>query len=189
IIGVALSSNFVADLGLRVLWDNMSKGQVTPKIARYYKLLKGKSFRQLDCHSNGAMVCLAAIANGDLKAKEVRLLGPQITPAALREWQRLAREKNMRVTIYYNNRDPVPWVSNEAGSVQIIGPPLQIANTIADGISRAVRKASAGKGMQKTIKMYAPLIKVVRFRCSKQGAGAFIKLECHGLDQYRAFLR
>lgn len=115
IIGLAVSSNEFVDLKVRVLQDQLSSGRATPEIQLQYNRLKGKSFGSLDCHSNGAMICLAALRNGDITARKVRLLGPQITPGALAEWEQLLDPKSsLRIDdleIVVNEKDPVPVVS------------------------------------------------------------------------------
>lgn len=112
-IGVALTGQFAEHLDLaRVVGDQLSRGLATPLMQSQYETLRGRTFEVLDCHSNGAMICLHAITNHDIKAARIRLMGPQLTPGALRQWQDLIERGEVQgVEIYLSDRDPVPIAS------------------------------------------------------------------------------
>jgi hypothetical protein len=132
LVGVGTSHNVAVDLLERVVFgDEFSQGWFTAEHQDLYASLRGRHATRLDCHSNGAMVCLAALALGDARAERVRLLGPQITPAALEGWQRLLEQGRVKtIELYVNRGDPVPGASylwadlaSQAGSglVTLIG--------------------------------------------------------------------
>jgi hypothetical protein len=74
-----------------------------------YATLTGRSFHELACHSNGAMVCLAALERKDVKADNVMLYGPQPTEKALEEWDGMIRSgQAISVTLVINSGESVP---------------------------------------------------------------------------------
>lgn len=182
IIGVAESSNGFGDLTKRVMWDNLAKGRATPFLQKEYDLIRGRSFDVLDCHSNGAMVCLAAIANDHIKLTgqgPVRLFGPQITPSAAKEWQRLAEKNHFNLEIYYNSGDPVPRLSYAANELL----PLKIVTPVERySISKEV---FAGTGLQDLIKRNAPSAKIVTSDCGAGGAFRY-SIDCHLFQWYQS---
>lgn len=116
IIGLAASSNFLTDLDLRVLNDRDSLGRFTKFNHVQYDALKGHHFETLDCHSNGAMICLAALLSGDITADRVRILGPQITHQAAMDWRSMLDRhglgnKIQSLEIIISDGDPVPPLS------------------------------------------------------------------------------
>src|SRR5260370_25116956 len=77
-----------------------------------YAALTGRSFHELACHSNGAMICLAALRNADVKADNAVLYGPQITQKSLEQWDGLVRSGQVKsVTLVINSGDVVPPLS------------------------------------------------------------------------------
>lgn len=115
VFGLAVSTDKLKDFLLRALRDNLSKGRATPKIQETYDLLRGRCFESLDCHSNGAMICLHALFNKDVKARDVRLFGPQITPGTLSDWKHLLRSKQIEtLEIIIAEKDPVPYLTRGA---------------------------------------------------------------------------
>lgn len=96
----------------RVFREQFQRGQHSAETQGLYNSLKGRAFDELDCHSNGAMTCLAALENGDARAENVALFGPQITVESLLEWNYLLKEgKVQSVRIYLNKGDPIPALS------------------------------------------------------------------------------
>jgi hypothetical protein len=181
IIGIAESTNGFGDLTKRVMWDNLAKGRATPLLQKEYDLIRGRSFDILDCHSNGAMICLAAIANDHVKLTgqgPVRLFGPQITPSGMKEWQRLAEKNHFNLEIYYNSGDPVPrlsYAANELLPLKIISPVERYS------ISKEV---FAGTGLQDLIRRNAPSAKIVTSDC---GGGFFrYSIDCHLFKWYQS---
>jgi hypothetical protein len=185
IIGVAASSNWVKDLTMRVFWDNLAKGRATPVLQREYNLLRGRSFDVLDCHSNGAMLCLSAIANGDIELTgtgPVRLMGPQITFSALQEWERLSKKNNFKLEIYYNNGDPVPRASY--ASLELLPSKHSVAERVMSAPS-ILKEAFSGTGLQEMIAKNAPSAKIVTSACDRHGFFRY-SLACHSLQWYQS---
>jgi hypothetical protein len=187
ILGVAYHTNVVIDLP-RAYADNLARGRATPGMQKEYDVLRGRTFDALDCHSNGAMLCLAGLANDDIKLIEpkiVRLMGPQITPEALLEWQRLSTERKIDLQIYINDGDPVPRISymakyllpNNSGS-----PAERLAL-----IPNVLKEAVFGTGLKDQIEKEVPSAHVYSFGC---GSGAFRYSvgECHDLRAYQNFI-
>jgi len=67
IIGVAASSNVLTDLTNRVINDQWQEGRFSAVHEPLYASLRNREFDRLDCHSNGAMVCLAALELGEMQ--------------------------------------------------------------------------------------------------------------------------
>ncbi len=113
VIGIAAETSFFDDLLDRVgVKDEMTEGQYSIENQPGYAALAGRSFHELACHSNGAMVCLAALRARDVKADNVVLFGPQITQKALEQWNEMVRSGLVKsVTLVVNSGDPVPPVS------------------------------------------------------------------------------
>lgn len=116
VLGIAASTNTVVDLATRVVFDEYKNGQYTAQNQAAYDSLKGRKFDELGCHSNGAMICLAALENHDIVADKVVLYGPQITVESLKMWDEMVREHKVgSVQIYANAGDPVPPLSLAMG--------------------------------------------------------------------------
>lgn len=111
VVSVATYHNALEDLATRVIFDGAAYGEYSRQHQELFSRLKGRNFDGLDCHSNGAMLCLAALRSGEATAREVRLFGPQITPSAAAAWQQLAFKKNIVIKVYINTGDPVPAAS------------------------------------------------------------------------------
>ena len=116
VVSMGSYNTALEDLATRVLFDSVTYGEFSRAHSEMFASLKGRKFDTLDCHSNGAMLCLAALRSGDTTAKEVRLFGPQINPAAARIWQELSQSKGIKVTVYINSGDPVPAASWALGA-------------------------------------------------------------------------
>lgn len=116
VLGIAASTDTIVDLGTRVIFDEYSNGQYTANEQAGYAALKGRQFDELGCHSNGAMICLAALENKDVVADRVVLFGPQLTVESLRLWDELVRSGRVKsVEVYINQSDPVPPLSLAIG--------------------------------------------------------------------------
>ena len=112
VIGLAINTYFWADLGWRVAFDEFKNGEATREEQPLYNSLVGKSFDELTCHSNGAMICLAALKNGQVYAKKVVLYGPQITSESISLWKDLLNNGSIvSLDIYINEHDIVPPLS------------------------------------------------------------------------------
>jgi hypothetical protein len=111
IIGMAQSVLLDRELVRAVLADiGLVKSSVLS--SANYPSLRGRSFRILECHSNGAMICLHALTVGDITAGDVRLIGPQITEESLAMWSEMVRQSLVnRVDVFWMTRDPVPFAA------------------------------------------------------------------------------
>ncbi|HLW53899.1 MAG TPA: hypothetical protein VKW06_13760 [Candidatus Angelobacter sp.] len=118
VIGIGASTGKFTDLRKRVVFDEFSRGQFSREHQELYDSLKGRQFDELACHSNGAMVCLAALANKDIKAGRVALYGPQLTRESIQMWDELIRNHQVEsVHVYINQNDPVPPFSIAFGDL------------------------------------------------------------------------
>jgi len=118
VLGIGESTSIFFDLKNRVLFDEFTKGQFSAKHQALYDSLKGREFTEMGCHSNGAMVCLVALMNKDVKVKRVALYGPQLTRESLRMWEELIKTGQVEsVHIYVNQNDPVPPFSIAFGDL------------------------------------------------------------------------
>jgi hypothetical protein len=116
VLGIAASTDAIADLSTRVIFDELSNGKFSAEEQKAYNSLKERQFDELACHSNGAMICLAALKNKDVMADHVVLYGPQVTIESLVMWDEMVRTGRVKsVQIYVNRSDPVPPVSLLAG--------------------------------------------------------------------------
>jgi hypothetical protein len=173
VLGIAASTTALDDLGARVLFDELRAGQASAETQALYNSLKGRQFDELACHSNGAMVCLAALENGDIKADHVVLFGPQITLESLRQWNDLIEKTRPNhiatLQLYLNTGDPVPMASLLGSNLgTLAASPLLLAP-----LSRAPVLA-------KTIQTIAPGIHTTIFDC----ANGF-DVKCHELQRYK----
>lgn len=104
--------------------------------------------------------CLAGLANNEIKLVEpriVQLMGPQITPAALAEWQRLAQSQNFDLRIYINDGDPVPRVSYLASYLVPNAAP-SVGQRVG-AIPNVLKEAVFGTGLQAQIEKEVPAAK------------------------------
>jgi len=175
------------DLSERVAFDSVTYGEFSRQNQEMFKDLKGKNFETLDCHSNGAMLCLAALRSGDTKAREVRLFGPQINEAAAKIWYEYARKNNVKLTVFINNGDPVPAVSWAFAS-----PPMSMGKMVdtawvknrstdpdfvVDAIYQSVKDRMTGS---MTDALGKNGLRVIRFDCK----GELNPLNCHSMTRY-----
>jgi hypothetical protein len=182
----------LGDLSERVVFDSVTYGEYSRQHQQMFKELRGKIFQTLDCHSNGAMLCLAALRSGDAKAREVRLFGPQINPGAAQMWYEFSVNNGVKVTVFINNGDPVPagswafsspavrpsgeeaikaWVDNRTRDPAVWR--TMISGSLADSRKGAMTGELGQYGLE-----------VVRFDCSKVP-----NLDCHSMLQYEKNLQ
>jgi hypothetical protein len=196
ILGVAISTSSWKDLGLRVVFDQLTNGQASTELQTGYNLLRERSFDVLDCHSNGAMVCLAALSNGDVVASKVRLMGPQITPEALETWRLLLKDGKAggieSLELYINNHDQVPAISyltttkKGLGAAVISGVSASVASTLEKNLQDAVgnRKSVLDMFIDYQIRTTIPEAKLERFaQCEHGGIYEWVE-KCHAFDAY-----
>jgi hypothetical protein len=125
------------------------------------------------------MVCLAAIRNGDAVVQNlVQLFGPQITPGALREWERLSKQHGFKLFIHYADGDFVPRLSMAYSAEhfyrQLTGREL---------VSSLREVASETDGLKNAIRRYAPSASASEVPCGSRRY--YYSLRCHELSTYR----
>lgn len=176
VLGIAASTTPFLDLASRVVFDEFRDGKFSASEQAAYDSLKGRQFKELACHSNGAMVCLAALENKDIIADRVTLYGPQITVESLKLWNDLVSSGRVKsVQIYINRSDPVPPVSLLAGA--------GIIEAVAPGSTVALSSLAAFKPsvLVSVIKLVSPHLNVQTFDC---GTGS-PTLDCHAMTAYK----
>ncbi len=148
LIGVAASHSFAFDLLSRVVGgplsfagDQTTLGEYSAASAPLYASLRGTQTPRLDCHSNGAMVCLAALRLGDVTGPkdsagktrlDVKLYGPQLTPRAVAEWQKLLNQgKVSSIEITITEGDPIAPASYAVGDMPWMNAAVRIATVLA----------------------------------------------------------
>lgn len=191
VISMASYATPLEDLASRVLFDGATYGEFSRTHAPLFASLKGRSFDRLDCHSNGAMLCLAALRGGDVKAKEVRLFGPQINGPAADIWREWAANAKVKLTVFIAVGDPIPvtsWIfSAPAPGVAKTDIPAWVANRIDDPELWA-EAASAAIADSRVNVMGTILgdhgLNVVRFDCGKVPS-----MECHSMKLYEKRVR
>lgn len=173
VIGVANKTTMWRDLATRVVFEQLRNGQLSahPDTQQLYNSLRGREFGELGCHSNGAMTCLAALINRDIKARDVILYGPQITPESLALWNRLLSEgriSTLRILVAQN--DPITPVSMLISPLPLSSPYAAVLAAPllfkVDNLATAIRKIS-------------PSATVSTFAC-----GSRPSLACHNLALY-----
>lgn len=171
VLGIAASTDVYQDLSSRVVFDEYSNGQFSAREQAGYASLKGRQFDELGCHSNGAMICLAALENKDIQVDHVVLYGPQITVESLQMWDQLVRSGQVKsVEININTSDPVPPFSLAIGGGAVN------ATVIA---SLALFKTPT---LADVIEETSPRLTVRTHAC---GSG-FPDLDCHDMAVYKA---
>ena len=176
VVGMATSiddaSNLViGDLKGRVLQDEETNGQFTANSGGLYNRLIGMWFHELGCHSNGAMICLAALERGDVHADHVVLYGPQVTRDSLGMWDRLVTQGKVKsVTVYLDENDIVPGSS-------ITYMDLKQARSVTSGKSLYDLDT-----LTKTFQTLAPDVTVHTFSCKLDRSS----VGCHALSMYKA---
>ena len=170
ILGIAASTDAFTDLSTRVIYDEFSKGQFSVTEQAAYDSLKGRQFGELACHSNGAMVCLAALKNKDIVADRVVLYGPQVTVESLKIWDEMVRSGQVKsVQVYINRSDPVPPASMLAGGGLVGATALSsLAMFKAPTITSAINEIS-------------PRLTVQTFTCGN----GLPTLACHAMTAYK----
>ncbi len=168
VLGIAAFTEPVKDLGSRVFFDELSNGNYSADYQSLYNNLKGRAFGELACHSNGAMVCLAALSNHHTKAQKVVLYGPQLTRESLQLWEELVRTHQIQgLDIYVNENDPIPPFSIALGDV--------FRNFVS------LTPLLKSSGLKQTIADEAPDASLHSFACSPDGD----PLRCHAMAVYK----
>lgn len=146
VMGLGSAQDFVIDLADRVIGypfsrsDQTSLGAFTAETQPLYASLKGLRTSKLDCHSNGAMICLRALTMGDIRPAndasgkprlDVRLFGAQITRNALDDWRALMNGTVTSLTVVVNVGDPIPPASLAAGEERWAEAVVRLARVVA----------------------------------------------------------
>jgi hypothetical protein len=185
---VSMGSSHVAieDLATRVLFDGTTFGEFSRQHREIFASLKGRQFDTLDCHSNGAMLCLAALRSGETTAKEVRLFAPQMNPEAAKRWQEYAANTRTTIKIYLNYGDPVTAISwkqpapqtaaGKAVTAAWLSNPVTGPATLADALFYSYFDSKTGV-MDATLKHYG--FDVMRSKCNDSPS-----LDCHSMKLY-----
>ena len=173
IVAVAASQDQFVDLVNRVVFgldaaqgpgDEFTVGEFSRANQAVYASLKGTETERLDCHSNGAMVCLAAIWNGDVAAGTVRLFGPQLTPAALARWEQLLRSGKIKsLEVDLTRGDPIGPASYEFGKSPRLYAVVELAKYVRDHgaiTNLAAFAPEAADKLSGAIEEYTPAIQV-----------------------------
>lgn len=186
VVSMGSSHAAIEDFATRVLFDGATFGEFSRQNKEIFASLKGRQFDTLDCHSNGAMLCLAALRSGDTQAKEVRLFGPQMNPEAAKRWQEYAANTNTTIKIYINNGDPVPAISwkqptpqtpiGKAATAAWLSNPVTGPATLADALFHTYLDSKTGV-MDATLKGYG--FEVTRLKCKNAPA-----ISCHSMTRY-----
>lgn len=182
VLGVAASTGMFQDLRKRVIFDELSAGQATPQMQNAYNSLKGRQFDRLECHSNGAMICLAALMNQDIRAKEIVLYGPQITPESLLLWQEIVRNNKqgvVSVQIAVNEGDKIPAAALLFGSLMGSDARDTTVHNLTTTLSRAPVLFST-RHLASVIREISPSIDVKTYPCTAPGL-----LGCHEMQVYK----
>jgi hypothetical protein len=170
VLGMAVSVDAFTDLKNRVALDNLSNGQFSAHSQALYDKLRGKAFAELGCHSNGAMICLAALENRDVKADHVVLYGPQVTRESLALWNQLVQDGRVKsVKVYINENDVVPGASIAYADFKKLHAADEAALFKIDTLKRTINETS-------------PRLLVQTFPCSRDKSS----LECHAMSMYEA---
>jgi len=172
VLGMATSIDNFTDLKNRVALDDLTNGQFSAREQGLYDKLRGKQFNELGCHSNGAMICLAALENMDVKADHVVLYGPQVTRESLAMWDELVRSGRVKsIKVYINENDIVP------------GSAIVFADQIGGGVG-ASRELPLFQidSLKQVINETSPRLLVQTFPCSRDR----LSFDCHSMAMYKA---
>lgn len=202
-IGVAQSHSQFVDLVGRVVFglsegqlpgDQFSAGAFSTANRQLYAALKGTQTARLDCHSNGAMVCLEALRNGDIAAGAVRLFGPQLTPQALARWEMLLRGgKITSLEVNLMQGDPIGPASYGFGRSPKIYAALELGRLVLARGAITILDAftpDAAARLKTQIQEYAPAISVNVIddpACRQQLATELFA--CHDMALYQQRVR
>lgn len=191
ILGLAISDSASVDLVQRVISDETGAGEYSRRTRRDYDALRGKHFDVLDCHSNGAMICLAALVNGDVTARKVRLLGPQLSDEAALEWRRMLDpgglgNKIQQLEVVIAEGDPVPPASFLAGDLLNADPSTIKDSFLGDAVPSAfVSEQCVMDDLRGCYDLPRP--KITRLKCEGRRF-AFSIEACHAFPKYRRAL-
>lgn len=196
VVSMGSSHSAIEDLATRVIWDGAEFGEFSRKNKEIFASLKGRQFDKLDCHSNGAMLCLAALRSGETTAKEVRLFGPQINPGAAALWREYAANTGTKINVYINNGDPVAafsWMqptpqtpAGKAATAVWLTHPITAPATVSNALFHTWLDSKTAV-MDETLT--AEGFKVQRFFNSSDGCKGSPAIACHSMLLYEKNLK
>ncbi|MBK5274708.1 MAG: hypothetical protein JJE30_06620 [Desulfuromonadales bacterium] len=191
VLSMGSSHSAIEDLATRAYWDGAAFGEFSRQNKEIFASLKGRQFDTLDCHSNGAMLCLAALRSGETTAKVVRLFGPQINPRAAALWRDYAANTGAKINIYINNGDPVAaasWMqptpetpAKKAATAVWLTNPITGLATISNALFHTWLDSKKAV-MDETLKGFG--FEVKRFGCSDSP-----NMTCHSMLSYERKLK
>lgn len=196
VLGMARSLDPFTDIRNRVVFDDLSNGRFSAQEQLLYEKLRGRQFDELGCHSNGAMICLAALENEDIQAANVVLYGPQVTRESLEMWNKLVQDGRVKsVKVYLNENDPVPGASiaysDLKKSQEALGPTLNSFPTADNAVAHGVRAGSVIASdtglfqidaLKRTINETSPRLLVQTFPCDLDRSS----FGCHAMTMFKA---
>lgn len=196
VLGMASSLDLWTDLIDRVAFDDLTNGRFSAQEQLLYEKLRGKQFDELGCHSNGAMLCLAALENKDIRAGHVVLYGPEVTRESLEMWNKLVQDGQVKsVKVYLNENDPVPGASiayadfkkNQHASEASLKSYPSADNAAAHGARAGAAVASDTgifqiQSLKRTINETSPRLLVQSFPCNLP----LSTVGCHVMSMYRS---
>lgn len=117
-------SGFVKDLP-RAVADHIhaEKAMLSKETASRVGPLKGAEIDKLVAHSNGATVAEALIRKDYIKVKDWHIMGGDRSMWNLEGLDKLAQDKNMKITVYVNKGDIVPMLPTLAKAKAGIADP------------------------------------------------------------------
>ena len=187
VVSMASHHTPLEDLATRAIWDGVEFGEFSRSHKEIFAALTDRQFDVLDCHSNGAMLCLAALRSGQTTAKEVRLFGPQINAVSAALWRDYAAVTGAKVSIYINAGDPVPaaaWSlpapqsqAGKAATAAWIKTPIGLSGTVAKTLVETVLDGATG-AVDRNLKSYG--FAVTRFAGCKDR----LSIACHSMLLY-----
>jgi hypothetical protein len=196
VLGIAVSVDPFTDLSNRVAFDDLTNGQFSAQGQGLYDKLRGKRFDELGCHSNGAMICLAALENRDIQADHVVLYGPQVTRESLEVWNKLVQDGRIKsVKVYLNENDPIPGASiayadykkNQEAAAAAVRSNPSIGTLAESGSQIAVGAVSEVPlfqidSLKRTINKTSPRLEVQTFPCKLD----MMTTGCHAMTMYKS---
>ncbi len=190
VISMASYNTALDDLATRVVFDGATFGEFSRRNQKMFAGLTGMDFDVLDCHSNGAMLCLAALRNPETKttAKKVRLFGPQINPEAALRWQEYAARTDTIIEVYINEGDPIPAISwKQPIPEKFDGLDEQterIWKHTKQNLGTFVKEAASNVFMDATLGVMDPTLEGYGFKVFRSKCSRIVSLDCHAMTRY-----
>lgn len=172
VIGIATWTDAWRDLFLRAATEDQWFSGLSVEHQELYNSLRGRQFEELGCHSNGAMICLRALQSDDVRAGNVVLYGPQLTPATLAMWNELlASHRIQSLQILVNQNDPVTPAAM-LYSLRSVASPYE-------ALARTGMFFNSGD-LVNALQTMSPEARVQAFPCGRRPT-----LDCHDMSVYR----